>query len=221
MKKVFVWLGLVLVVCSTLHAQDESDKINSNLGFSVSVPLNPIAQFTDINWGLNAGVGYNFTEHHSFIGEFMWNSLSPSSAALQPIRVAAQDPSISGHSNLFAVTGEYRYQLQGKVRGAYVIGGGGWYYRTSGLSKQVTSSTGVTCTPVWLWWGFTCTSGTVTSNPTIASSNSSVLGGNVGVGFTAKVGEPSYRVYVESRYHYAPTRNINTQLINLTVGIRY
>lgn len=220
MKRALIWMGVVLVAYSSLYAQ-ESDKINSNLGFSVSVPLNPIAQFTNISWGLTAGAGYNFNEHNSIIGEFMWNSLSPSSAALQPIRAAAQDNSINGHSNLFAVTGNYRYQLQGKVLGAYVIGGGGLYYRTFGLSKEVTSSTGITCTPVWLWWGFTCTAGTVTSSQSIASSSSSVFGGNVGVGFTAKVGEPSYRVYLESRYHYAPTKNINTQLINVTLGIRY
>lgn len=221
--KTFLWLGLVLAVCSSLHAQDddESDKINSNLGFSIAAPLNPIAQFTGVRVGLTAGTGYNFTEHHSLIGEFMWDLLSPSSAALQPIRVALQDNSISGHSNLFAVTGNYRYQLQGKLLGAYIIGGGGWYYRTFGLSKQVTSGTGITCAPVWLLSEFTCTSGTVTSNQTIANSNSSVLGANAGVGFTIKVGEPSYRAYFESRYHYAPTGNINTQLINITIGIRY
>jgi hypothetical protein len=214
-------MGVVLAVCSTLHAQDDSEKINSNLGFSVGSPLNPIGQFTKVGVGLTAGIGYNLNEHHSFIGEFMWNYLPSSNAALQPIRVALQDNSINGHSDLLAGTANYRYQLQRRALGAYVIGGGGWYYRTFSLSKRVTSSTGITCTDFWRYWGFTCTSGTVTSEQTIGGYHSNVLGANAGVGFTIKVGEPSYRAYVESRYHYAPTKNINTQLINVTIGIRY
>lgn len=219
--KALVWMGLALLVCSTLHAQDEPEKINANMGFSVNVPLNPTAQFSSIGWGVDLGTGYNFTDHHSFIGEFVYNWLSLSGSALQPIREAAQNNGISGNSNLYAITGNYRYQLQGKTLGAYVIGGGGWYYRTVALSQSVTSGTGTVCTPAWLFYGFTCVSGTVTANQTIKSYNSSAIGGNVGVGFTYKVGEPSYRAYIESRYHYAPTKNVNTQLIDITVGIRY
>jgi hypothetical protein len=35
------------------------------------------------------------------------------------------------------------------------------------------------------------------------------------------VGDPPYRWYVESRYHYAPTENISTRLLTVTVGFRY
>jgi hypothetical protein len=210
----------MLLLCNTLHAQDESEKINSNLGAALSLPMGPTGRVINTSWGLTGGAGYNFDKHHSVIGEFMWNALYTSDAALGPIRAALQDNSINGHSNLYAVTGNYRYQLQGKVFGAYLIGGGGWYYRTAGLSKQVTSGTSTTCTPSWLWWGFTCASGTVTANQTIGSKNSSAFGGNAGVGFTIKVADPSYRFYVEPRYHYAPT-NVSTQLLEVTVGIRY
>jgi hypothetical protein len=220
-KKGFVWISLVLAACSALHAQREYERVNSNLGVVISAPLNPTAQFVNIGAGVVAGAGYNFSRHHSVIGEFMWNRLSPVNGALLPIRVAAQDNSISGHSNLFALTGNYRYQLQGKVFGAYFIGGGGWYYRTVGFSKQVTSGTGTVCVPPWVWWGFTCVSGIVVANQTVASSNSGAFGGNAGIGFTVKVADPSYRLYVEPRYHYAPTGNVNTQLIAITVGIRY
>lgn len=145
----------------------------------------------------------------------------PSNRALQPIREALQDNSISGHSNLYAVTGNYRFQLQGKVFGAYAIAGGGWYYRTAGLSKPVTSGVNIICAPAWLWWGCTCISGIVTADETIGHFNSSALGGNAGIGFTIKVADPSCRVYVEPRYHYAPTKNIRTQLMDIAIGIRY
>lgn len=61
----------------------------------------------------------------------------------------------------------------------------------------------------------------VIPNQTIGSYNSSVFGGNIGVGFTIKVGDPSYRVYFEPRYQYAPTKNIATHLLEICVGIRY
>jgi hypothetical protein len=61
----------------------------------------------------------------------------------------------------------------------------------------------------------------VTPNQIVRGYDSSVFGGNVGVGFTIKVGDPSPRVYIEPRYHYAPTKNVTTQLMVITVGIRY
>ena len=53
------------------------------------------------------------------------------------------------------------------------------------------------------------------------SSSSGAFGANGGVGFTVRVGDAPWRMYVESRYHYAPTKNVNTQLIVTTIGIRY
>ena len=220
-KRVFVGMSLALLVCSTLHAQDYSDKINSNMGASVSFPLSPTSNFVNTSWGLAGGAGYNFSAHHSFVGEFMWSALYPSGSSLQPIRVALNDNSITGHSNLYTLTANYRYQRQGKTLGAYLIGGGGWYFRTLGFTGHVTSGSGTACTPAWLWWGFTCVSGTVTANQTIGGYDSSVFGGNVGMGITIKVADPSYRVYIEPRYHYAPTKNVTTQLLMITVGIRY
>ena len=101
-----------------------------------------------------------------------------------------------------------------------VIGGGGVYYRITNLSKRFTAGTSTPCAPAWVLWGFSCVSGIVTSQ-TIGSASSTALGGNGGIGFTARVSEEPYRLYVESRYHYAPNKNISTQLVTITVGIRY
>jgi hypothetical protein len=216
-------LALMTAAWTTpLYAQEESEKINSNLGFSIATPLNPTAQFTSPGWGFTAGAGYNFSQHHSIIGEVMWDRLYATDNAIGAIRaVVPQSSGLSGHNSIFAVTANYRFELRGKSRGVYFIGGGGWYYRSASLSREVTTGTTTTCTPEFLWWGFSCESGVVTSNQTLASTHSSALGANGGVGFTVKVGEPSYRFYVESRYHYAPNKRFSTQLVNITVGIRY
>jgi hypothetical protein len=63
--------------------------------------------------------------------------------------------------------------------------------------------------------------GIVNPNQHPATSSTNTFGVSGGVGFTARVGAAPYRVYAEARYHYAPTENISTQLITVTVGIRY
>ena len=221
MKSPVTTLLLISLLLSsvTMWAQDEEPndnrKSNGNLGLPISVPLNPMGQFAQLGTGVIYGAGYNFTRRHAVIGEFMWDWLHPSVSALTGVA------NLNGHSNLYVLTGNYRFELRGKALGTYLIAGGGWYMRHSSLSTTVVTGNSITCTPTWLWWGATCTSGLVDSNQTLKSSSSSAFGANGGIGFTVRVGDAPWRVYVESRYHYAPTRHINTQLVTTTVGIRY
>jgi Outer membrane protein beta-barrel domain len=216
--------GLLLIACCSVFSQDEGDddpRGNVNLGMPLSGPLNPMGRFTNLGWGITVGGGYNFTRKHAVVGEFMWNHLFVPAGALAPIRAAVQNPDIGGSGELYALTGNYRFELRGKSLGTYLIAGGGLYHRTASLSQPVTTGANITCEPTWEWWGFSCSSGTVTANQTLRSSSSTALGLNGGFGFTVRVGDAPYRVYIESRYHYAPTMGINTQLVTITLGIRY
>lgn len=222
--KVPIVLMLLVLASCPLFAHDESDDdpaANTNLGFPLGVPVNPTAQYASIGAGIVAGAGYNFTRRHGVVVEFLWNRLSPTSAAVESVRQALQRGDVSGRSDLIALTANYRLELRGRVLGTYFIGGGGLYHRRQHLSQEVPSGTTITCSPFWLWWGFSCESGTITTVNTVASFSSTSPGVNGGIGFTARVGEAPYRMYVESRYHYAPSRNISTQLVSITVGIRY
>ena len=211
-------LLLTLICVQPIRAQEDSEKINSNLGAAVTVPVNPTSDLASLGWGVAAGVGYNFNRYHSLIGEFMWNRLYSTNEAT--VSSSASAPS-GGTSGIYSVTGNYRFELRGKRFGTYLIGGGGWYYRHNDLDHHVAVNSGTSCTPALVWWGANCTSGTVTSDQTLSSYGAGALGGNAGLGFTWKVDEPSYRIYVESRYHYAPSNHINTQFVNCTIGIRY
>jgi hypothetical protein len=210
-------LLLTLICVQPISAQD-SEKINSSLGTAVSVPMNPTSDLATLGWGFTAGVGYNFNRYHSLIGEFMWNRLYSTGEA--KISSSAGESS-GGTSDVYGVTGNYRFEIRGKKFGTYFIGGGGWYYRHNDLGHPIAVGSGAPCTKALVWWGATCASGTVTSDQTLSSYGVNALGGNAGLGFTWKVNEPSYRFYVESRYHYAPTNNVNTQFVNCTIGIRY
>jgi hypothetical protein len=219
-------LSLLACVClltapRALRAQEGNDNpsVTSSAAVVGSAPLGPISQFASAGVGLDFSGGYNFTRRHALITEFMWNWLYASGSALRPVRDVLQSNKVGGHGNLITFTLEYKYELRGRYFGTYLIGGGGYYHRNAQLTKQIPSGTPIPCQPVWVWWGYTC--GTTTS-ATLASSSSDTVGVNGGIGFTIRAGdEAPYRWYVESRYHYAPTRNVNTQLLTLSVGIRY
>jgi len=216
---------MIILLPYCCHAQGErydrdNPRFTDNIGVPMGFPLNPMGKFTNFGFGTDIGAGYNFTRRHAVIGEFMWNWLYSTSGALEPVRAAAQSQDISGHGNLFVLTADYRYEVRGSVFGTYFIGGGGFYHRTAEISTQLPA--GITCVnPLSTWWGYNCSPGTTTNGHTLASTGSSAPGVNGGIGFTIRVGEAPYRFYVESRYHYAPTKNINTQLISVTIGFRY
>jgi hypothetical protein len=217
-------LMIALTPLQLLYAQDncgDECRLNDNVAMILNVPVNSTAEVVSIGWGLVGGIGYNFNPRQAVIGEFLWNRVNASSGSLQPLQTALHSTDLDGDANIFTITGNYRYELRGRLLGTYLIGGGGWYLRHTDLSKAITVGPGTICTTAWLWWGFTCTSGTVTASQTVASSNSNALGANAGMGLTVRVGEAPYRLYTEARYNYAPTRNISTQFITVAVGIRY
>lgn len=221
-SSLLLWLCIMLLPCST-YAQggDDDPRFNDNIGvFTMSTPLNPMARYTNFGLGVDFGAGYNFTRRQAVVGELMWNWLYATDSALAPVRAALQSPNIDGHGAFVAVMSNYRYELRGKLLGTYIIGGPGWYHRSAELSKPIPAGT-VCINPLAVWWGYNCTPGIVTTNATIASSSSSAFGINGGVGFTVRVGDAPYRAYVEARYHYAPTKNVNTQLISIVFGFRY
>jgi len=217
-------LVMAMTPVQRLQAQGECGdecKVNTNLAIVLNAPVNSSAQAVGLGWGIVGGAGYNFNQRNAIIGEFMWDRVYPSRGALQPLKTALQSTDLNGNTDFYALTGNYRFELRGRLLGTYLIGGGGWYFRNTWLSKEVGSGTNTPCTTAWRWWGYTCTSGTVNPNQPPVISSTNALGANGGVGFTARVGEAPYRFYAEARYHYAPTRNISSQFITITLGIRY
>jgi hypothetical protein len=208
-----------------MRAQDETtaehSKITTNLGGGVTAPVNPTARLVGPSGNAVIGIGYNLTRRNSLIGQFMWAGLPANRDAFRPIWLVAGTRNISGSSNLFTITGNYRYRREGKVFGVYFIGGGGMYHRQATLSRTIPVGEGVVCSPAWQYWGFGCVNGIVSTDQTLISAGSTVFGGNGGVGFTIRINDEGYKFYVEARYHYAPTRNISTQLIPITLGFSW
>lgn len=217
-------IGLVVLLCilaapRATRAQGNDDpSFTDSMAISMSKPLAPISRYTNTALGLDVSAGYNFTRRQALEGAFMWNWIYASNSAIQSLQQVLQTQNVSGHGNLFVLTANYKYELRGKQLGTYIVGGPGLYRRTTSVTQTIPSGTVVPCQPLWVWWGVPCGP---TTTSTTANSSSNTLGGNVGIGFTIRVGDAPYRWYVESRYHYAPTKNIGTQLLTINVGFRY
>jgi hypothetical protein len=111
--------------------------------------------------------------------------------------------------------------MEGERYGAYVIGGGGWYYRSAQL-KNFTVAPGVVCAPAWDFWGYTCANGFVSTNNTLASRGISSGGVNAGIGLTLRLTQSGIKFYIEARYHYSPQGGrISTQIVPVTFGFRW
>ena len=201
---------------------NDNPSATTSLGLPLSVPLSPTSQHVSFAAGFSVSAGYNFDRRNALVGEFMWNGLYSTNETLVPIRAALGNASVSGHGNVYAFNGSYRLELRGKTFGIYFIGGPGWYYRTVWLSKPVPTGTTISCDPAWLWWGYDCAAGLTVTDQTRVHGSAGALGVSGGGGLTIRVGsEAPYRMFVESRYHFAPTGSISTKLLVFTVGIRY
>lgn len=213
-KRLLISIGLLTVsLVVPVWAQDEG-KLNFSAGGGINVPLNPTANFAGVGGNFVGGGGYNLNKHNAIVGQFMWGGLPPTVGA------RAQLLGGSASINLFSLTANYKYSNSfGPTFGYYFIGGGGWYYRHASVSKSTFIPTDTVCEPIWIWYGFTCSDGFVNTR-TIGSGTSS-FGANGGLGFTIRVKETGWKFFIESRYHYANSRAISTQVIPVTFGFEY
>jgi hypothetical protein len=196
---------------------DELEALTFAIGGGVSAPLNPTARYVGTSGNFVTGVGVNMNKHSSLEGDFMWSGLPPNLFVIHPVLAP------TGHMNLFALSANYRYhvdRIRGSLLGAYLIGGGGWYYRHFTVDKNFIVPPATPCLPIYMWWGYGCDAGFVYT-ATVASKGNSAGGLNAGVGFTIRLGDKGWKFYTESRYTYAWSNRIPTTLIPVTFGLRF
>jgi hypothetical protein len=206
-------VGLSCAVPALAQSNDEEGKLNFSMGGGLTIPMNPIARFAGVGGSFLGSGGLNINRHSSILGQFMWNGLPPSVGAIEQLN------GISKNVNLYSMTADYKYRTGfGKTFGAYVIVGGGWYYRNSNISRSQFVNTPTVCQPIYGYYGFTCTDGFV--NTVGVSTGTSSFGANGGVGMTVKVGR-GWKFFMESRYVYAASRFIATQVTPVAFGFEF
>jgi len=215
-EKTLITIGLLSAACLTMQAQSQTEegKFNFSMGGGLSVPLNPTARIVGVGGSVITGGGYNIDQHSSIVGQFQWDGLPPSVGAI------AQLNGISQSVNLYGITADYKYRNGiGKTFGFYLITGGGWYYRHASISKSTFVPTDTVCQPIYSWYGYTCSNGFV--NTVGVAAGTSSFGANGGIGLTIRVKDTGWKFFVESRYTYAMSRAIATQVAPVTFGFEY
>jgi hypothetical protein len=215
--KIVVVAALLAVAVVAPVCGESYGRLAVDLGGGVSNPVGQAGRYAGTSGTITTGVGYNFDDHHAVIAEFMWAGLPPS--------VSVQH-SVNGplaKVNLYTITANYRYKID-KIRGShfgvYAIGGGGWYYRYTSINGGYVVPVRTACQPVYEWWGYVCSPDGFVDAPSMTYKFLSAGGVNAGVGVTLRLGESNWKVYAESRYHYAFSR-IPTTVVLMTFGLRF
>ena len=220
-KRTRLAASLVVLACLLpLRAQvdpEELENLNFKLGGGVSVPTNPIGRYLGLSGNVVLGAGANVGRHNSFGADFMWSGLSPEASLIRPSALPI------GSVNVYAITGNYQYSIDSisaSPLGVYVTVGGGWYDRRASVRRSYTIPPATVCQPVYNWWGYACDAGGFVS-PFVVSRGASAGGVNGGIGFTVKLRDTGWKLFAESRYHYAWTRTYPITLVPISIGVRF
>jgi hypothetical protein len=114
MRKMIVSVG-VLGTAGAVPLRAQDYHFDLTFGGGVSAPLNPAGQYACVS------------ERNSILGVLMWRF------ALHPINA------LSESANLYSGTANCRFHIDaigGAGMGIYLIGGGGWHYRQTQISKD-------------------------------------------------------------------------------------
>jgi hypothetical protein len=187
-----------------------------NIGGGAGWPNGQTSDFASVGGHGVVGGGFTLAPHVGLNGEYMFQDLPVRSTIVS--RLAATDAS----SHLHAITGNLVLAFGGEKLGAYLVGGGGWYKRTWKVTHPVLGTENE-CDPGLLWFGiFDCHEEIVVRDKTLASGSETAPGWNAGGGVTLSLGrDTSAKLYLEVRYHHANHRGIPTEVLPLTIGIRW
>ncbi|HXW91498.1 MAG TPA: hypothetical protein VEK33_13200 [Terriglobales bacterium] len=207
-----VWVGLI----SWTAWGQNLPAWNATVGGGVGFPQSGAANFANNGATFVGGGGPNLMRFLGLDAEFMWQDLPIKKNLISALDV----PKASARARLYAVTFNAIVPIptHGKV-GFYAIGGGGWYHRSGELTVS-TYIPGTVCTPFDLFL-INCENGLVPSKTRLASTSSDAWGSNIGGGITYRFGASPLKLFAGVRYHHVPTKQLDTNLLPLTIGLSW
>jgi len=199
---IFAWPG----------AAQNTNKLTFHLGAGFTEPVKYTDSRLDRGFNFLGGAGLNFTPRVGVVGEFGYNQLGLSRAALAVAGVPG------GDARVYSLTANPIVRLNPRGRlDAYVIGGGGYYRRT----VEFTAPTVATVTVFDPFYGIFFPAA-VPANFILASVTQNKGGLNIGGGVSIAVKPDSNaKLFAETRYHYVYTTPVRTTLLPVTFGFRW
>jgi hypothetical protein len=164
----------------------------------------------DLTWGWNArgGLGWNFSKQFAVLGEWEFNRDKI------PGRILSEVGEPGGNVHTWSLTLDpvWNYKTSGPF-GGYVTGGGGFSRQLTSFTEPVLAQ-GVYCTY------FYCYPVYYTTNVVVShySSNQGAL--NIGTGLTFGHWENA-KLFTEARYEWLDTPGHSTQILPVTLGLRW
>ncbi len=205
-------IAFLLSFCclASFPASAQFSRFTGYVGGGFTPAVNPIGSRLDTGWNISAGAGMNANHHFGLMLDFTFNDLGINQTSLQQ----AQAPGGSVRVWGFTLDPIVHLTQEGPVD-VYVTGGGGIYNRTVEYT-QPSIGTGTFFDP---WFGFYPAAFQTTQ---VIGSFSQYKGGiNGGVGFSVKLGQSRTKLFAEARYHHVFTRNVETDILPVSFGLRW
>jgi hypothetical protein len=210
----------VLVLTATCFAQGtasgstyyEGDRgFTAHVGGGYAPLIGPISGSLENGWNVQAGGGYMFTPQWGIVGDYHYFGLGVPDRVLNSL--AVPDGNAWVHS--ITVGPEVRLAPDSKID-PYLIGEVGWYRRTVEFTRPSVAA--VTVFDPFLGFFVPVL---VPANTVLGTSTRDGFGGNVGGGVAVRIKDGHAKVFAEARYHHAMHDRKDTQILPVTVGIRW
>jgi hypothetical protein len=208
MKKITLYL--VSLCAAGLPAFAQFSHFTGFVGGGFTTPINPIGSRLDNGFNITAGAGVNANNHFGVMLDFIYNQNGINQTFLNQVQAPDGLVRVWG----FTLDPVVHVTQEGPVD-FYVTGGGGIYHRTVEYTQPVVAQ-GTFFDP---WFGFyPAAFGT---NQIIGSYGQYKGGIDGGVGMSFKLGSSNIKAFAEARYHHIFTRNVPTDIIPVTFGLRW
>ena len=188
------------------HNQDGSSKLafNASVGFNIPVGSDS-TDFLKTSYRFQVGAGYNMSRKFGIMLQFDWDNFGLPANLITSQRNLYQNAGfyysdgtpvdftgMDGHTRIWSFTLNPTYNFyQGEKMGAYVVGGGGFYHKTTNFTLP---QTGTGFDPYYGYYQFQ-------SNQSFDAYTSNSPGVNGGIGVTYKFSRfASERFFAEAKY---------------------
>jgi hypothetical protein len=183
-----------------------------DIGAGVTLPVYRTGRDLDTGWNIKGSAGVNFGRHLGVVGEFMFSRMDITGATLTALSFPGGNMDMWG----LTVNPVIRLNRADSRWDAYLIGGGGLYYRNVSFTAPSVATFGA-FDP---FLGLVVPVNVATTE--VLRSNSILKGGvNIGGGIGIKTGHGKGEFYVEPRYHHMYTRPNATTILPVTFGFRW
>jgi hypothetical protein len=179
---------------------DGSAKYTFVVGGGFTLPVGGAHNYLDTSWAIQAGVGRNFNKTFGVIAQFDYDNFGFQTATLNNQLAIYNSPPFNfdlpqlggnSHDWSFTLNPIINYYTS-DTKGAYVIGGAGFYHKTANFTTPTIVTEDTFFGPI-----------SFQANQTIDKYTSNAFGLNAGLGFTYKLSRfASTRLFVEARYVY-------------------